>query len=145
MVSSDRVVAFATFNGSSSDKMSWMSEDRLIESSWEDLSDYMAEEPVVVSLQGRYCWQRQSFSWWRHHFPRYWPFCAGSSSVNSPRKDQGDAELWRFFLSVVEQIVEQTIETRWFEKPSRSLWRHCNVHTLFSSFNASGVTMTKLG
>ena len=37
MVSSERVVAFATLNGRGSDKMSWTSKDRLIESCWKEL------------------------------------------------------------------------------------------------------------
>ena len=105
MVSSDRVVAFATFNGHGSDKMSWMSKDRLIESSWEDLSDYIAEEPVVVSLQGRYCWQSLFFSWWRHQIETF------SALLALCHTGLSDAELWRFLWSVPEQIVEHTIET----------------------------------
>ena len=49
------------------------------------------------------------------------------SSVNSITK-ASDAELWYFLCSVPEQKVEQTILSRWFETPSLSLWRHCNVN-----------------
>ena len=54
MESSGDVVAFATFDGRGSDKMSWMSKERLIESSWEDLDDYKVTNPVVISLDERY-------------------------------------------------------------------------------------------
>ena len=108
MVSSDRVVAFATFNGHGSDKMSWMSKDRLIESSWEDLSDYIAEEPVVVSLQGRYCWQSLFF----HddviklkHFPRYWPFATQAWVMRN-----FDA----FFDLCLNKLLSTQSKRRWF-------------------------------
>ena len=42
------------------------------------------------------------------------------SPVNSPHKGL----LWCYFLSA----PEQTWKLRWFETPSRWLWRHCNVY-----------------
>ena len=57
---------------------------------------------------------------WKH-FPRYWPFVLGIH--RSPLTKASKAELWCFLLSAPE-----TNETPgWFETPSRSLWRHCNV------------------
>ena len=56
MESSGDVVAFATFDGHGSDKMSWMSKERLVDSSWDDLDDYKVTNPVVISLDGRYPW-----------------------------------------------------------------------------------------
>ena len=38
-----------------------------------------------------------------------------------------DAELSSFLWSEPQQTVEQTMETRWFDTPWRSLWRHCNI------------------
>ena len=38
-----------------------------------------------------------------------------------------DAEIWCFLWSAPEQTVHQTSRRRWFETPSRSLWRHSNA------------------
>ena len=65
---------------------------------------------------------------WKH-FPRYWPFVRRiyRSPVDSPQKDQ-----WRraFIFSLVCAWTNggaNTSRRRWFETPSRSLWRHRNV------------------
>ena len=44
-----------------------------------------------------------------------------------PHTKASDAELWRFLWSAPKQTVEWAIETRWFETPSHSLWRHCHI------------------
>ena len=54
MVTSGSVVAFAIFNATDSDKMTWMSTERLLTSSWNDIAEYMAIKPVTVSVLGRY-------------------------------------------------------------------------------------------
>ena len=61
---------------------------------------------------------------WKH-FPRYWPFVRRIhlSQVDSPHKDQWRGAL--MFLSVPKRLRKQSWH-RWFETPSRSLWRHCN-------------------
>ena len=51
--SSGEVVAFATFDGHGSDKMTWMNQNRLMDCSWDDLAEYMDAKPVAVSLEGR--------------------------------------------------------------------------------------------
>ena len=38
-----------------------------------------------------------------------------------------DGGLWCFLWSAPEQTVEQKSRRRWFETPSRSLWRHCKA------------------
>ena len=43
-----------------------------------------------------------------------------------PRTKASDAELWCFLWSAPAPRVEQTMETRWFETPSRSLCGHVN-------------------
>ena len=74
----------------------------------------------------------EDFHWYGHddiiqwkHFPRYWPFVRGihRPSVNSPHKDQ-----WRgaLMFSLIQQLSKQG-RRWWFETPSRSLWRHCNM------------------
>ena len=59
---------------------------------------------------------------WKH-FPHYWPFVRGihRSPVNSPNKGQ-----WRGALDVFFDLSKQSWGW-WFETPSDSLWRHCNV------------------
>ena len=58
-------------------------------------------------------------------FPRHWPFVRGihRSPVNSTRKGQ-----WRGALMFPgNQALSKQWRCRWFETPSRSLWRHCNA------------------
>ena len=61
---------------------------------------------------------------WKH-FSRYWPFVRGirRSPVDSPHKGQ-----WRgaWIFSLICRLSKQSI-SRWFETPSRSLWRHCHA------------------
>ena len=47
-------VAHAVFNATNCDKMDWMSSDRLLTSSWSDVTEYMTLKPVTVSVVGRY-------------------------------------------------------------------------------------------
>ena len=54
MFDSGSRVAFAVFNATGLDKMSFMRDDRLIMSSWSDIKDYMAIKPVTISVDGRY-------------------------------------------------------------------------------------------
>ena len=56
------------------------------------------------------------------------PLCAEFTGHRwFPRTKASDAEPWCFLWSPPEATVEQTWIRRWFETPSRSLWRHCNV------------------
>ena len=55
---------------------------------------------------------------WKH-FPRYRPFVRGVHG--SPQSFDVV-----FLFTPEPTTVEQTMETPWFETPSRSLWRHCN-------------------
>ena len=61
---------------------------------------------------------------WKH-FPRYWPSVRGiqRSTVNSLTK-ASDVE---FSLICLKKRLSKQLIRRWFEKPSRSLWRHCNL------------------
>ena len=50
------------------------------------------------------------------------------SPVNSPHKGQWrGASMFFFYLRRNQQLRKQW-RRRWFETPSRSLWRHCNVN-----------------
>ena len=61
------------------------------------------------------------------HFPRYRPFLRESTGHRwIPHTKTNDTELWCFLWSAPGQTLEQTIQTRWFETPSRSLWRQYN-------------------
>ena len=70
---------------------------------------------------------------WKH-FPRHWPFVRGihRSSLNSPQRPV----TWSFdvfFDLRLNQELSKQWRRRWFEAPSRSLWRHCNVAAKLAS------------
>ena len=57
------------------------------------------------------------------------------SSVNSSHKGRWRGALF-FYLRLNKRLSKQS-RSRWFETPSRSLWRHCNVvrHRMMHSCN----------
>ena len=59
------------------------------------------------------------------HFPRHWPFVREIHLwlVNSPVTRCFDVS---FYLHLNKRLSKQSWGW-WFETPSRSLWRHCNV------------------
>ena len=63
---------------------------------------------------------------WKH-FPRYWPIVRGihRSPVNSHHKGQWRGALM-FTLICPNKLLSKPLRRRWFDTPSRSLWRHCN-------------------
>ena len=66
---------------------------------------------------------------WKH-FPRYWPFVRGiyRSPMNSPHKGQLCGALMFSLIWVLKKRLSKQSWGWWFETPSRSLWRHFNVH-----------------
>ena len=64
---------------------------------------------------------------WKH-FLCCWPFMRGihRSPVNFPHKDQWRGALMFFYLRPNKWLSKQW-RRLWFETPSGSLWRHCNV------------------
>ena len=46
-----------------------------------------------------------------------------------PLTKESDAELSCFFYLSLNKRLSKRSTRRWFETPSRSLWRHCNVET----------------
>ena len=64
---------------------------------------------------------------WKH-FPRYWPFVRGihfvTGDLHSQRPVTRSFDVF-FDLCLNKGLKEQSLG-RWFETPSRSLWRHCN-------------------
>ena len=85
---------------------------------------------MILHLRGLNCGNKLT-SLWRHqrkHFPRYWSFVRGIHWLPwIPLTKASDAELWCFLWSAPEQTSRKQSRRRWFEMPSRSLWRHCNV------------------
>ena len=73
-----------------------------------------------------------NISWWRHqmkHFPRYWPFVRGNSSVTGRLPSQRPVT-WTldvFFAMRLNKRWSKQSRRRWFETSWRSLWRHRNI------------------
>ena len=65
---------------------------------------------------------------WKH-FPRYWPFVQGihQSPVKSPHKGQWCGALMFSLICALNKRLSKQSWGWWFDTPSRSLWRHCNV------------------
>ena len=65
---------------------------------------------------------------WKH-FPCYWPFVRGihRSPGNSPHRGQWRGAL--IFSLRLNKRLSKPARCRWFETPSRPLWRHCNDRT----------------
>ena len=64
------------------------------------------------------------------HFPRYLPFVRGiyGSPVNSLHKGQWRGALMFSLICAFNKLLSKQSWGWWFETPSRSLWRHCNVN-----------------
>ena len=65
---------------------------------------------------------------WKH-FPRYWPFVQGIHRwlVNSLHKGQWRGALMFYLICALNKWLSKQSRGWWFETPTRSLWRHCNV------------------
>ena len=74
---------------------------------------------------------------WKH-FPCYMPF------VRWIRKDQRHAALISYFICAWTNVKAKNSRRRWFETPSRSLWRHCNLvsHSAHTDKNIEGCWWT---
>ena len=61
-------------------------------------------------------------------FPRYWDFVGGihRSPVNSTHKGQCRGALIFSLICTLNNRLSKQSRCWWFEKPTRSLWRHCN-------------------
>ena len=70
-------------------------------------------------------------SWWRHRmgtFSALLEFCAGNSPVTGESPTQRPVT-WSFdvfFDLCLNKWLSKQSWGRWFETPSRSLWRHCH-------------------
>ena len=76
--------------------------------------------------------QKTTLSWWRHQmetFSALLTFCENNPSVAGGFPSQRPMTLSfhvLFDLRLNKRLSKQS-RRRWFETPSRSLWRHCNV------------------
>ena len=84
-------------------------------------------------------------SWWRHQMKTFcrvtsplWGESTGLLTMTS------DVELWCFFDLRLYKRLSKYSDRRWFEVPSRSLWRHCNVLLRRSEWNAKIWNFTPL-
>ena len=70
---------------------------------------------------------------WKH-FLRYWPFVRGihKSPVNSLHKGQWRGALMFSLICALNKRLSKQEWGWWFEMPSRSLWRHCNVGVIMT-------------
>ena len=73
---------------------------------------------------------------WKH-FPSYWPFVRGihRSPVDSHHKGHLMRSSNDFFGLRLNKRLRKRSTRRWFESPSRSLWRHCHEMVLMVSSN----------
>ena len=70
-----------------------------------------------------YVWMKsKAFSWWRHHFRVTDPLW-GEFTGHRPVTRSFDV----FFDLRLNKRLSKQSWSWWFETPSRSLWRHCNV------------------
>ena len=83
-------------------------------------------------------------SWWRHQmeiFSALLALCVGvhRSPVNSPHKGQWRGALMFSLICALNKRLSKQSWDWWFETPSRSLWRHCNV----TGLSAAGLRAVK--
>ena len=66
------------------------------------------------------------------HFPRHWRFVRGihRSTVNSLHKGQWSGALVFSLICGLNKRLSKRSWGWWFQTPSRSLWRHCNVKSV---------------
>ena len=87
---------------------------------------------ILSFPRGDYRNQNVSCTWWRHLMETFSPLLAFSvwnSSVTGEFTTQRPATRCFdvFFDLRLNLQVSKQWRSRWFETPSRSLWRHCNV------------------
>ena len=76
---------------------------------------------------------------WKH-FPPHWPLWGEFTGDRwIPHTKSSDAELWFFFDLRLNKRLSKQFLRWWFDKPSRSLWRQCNVWNLLTCISSSGL------
>ena len=89
------------------------------------VTQHVADNTMLSGLRIR-------FAWWRHQmetFSALLALCAGKSSVTSefPTQRPVTRSFDVFFDLRLNKRLSKQSWSWWFETPSRSLWRHCNV------------------
>ena len=79
------------------------------------------------------------FSWWRHQietFSSLLALCVGDSPVTGefPTQRPVTRSFDVFFDLRLNKRLNKQSRLRWFETPSRSLWRHYNVESTFPKY-----------
>ena len=93
--------------------------------------------------------QWKDISWWRHQmetFSALLALCAGNLPVNCefPTQRPVTRSFDVFFnLRLVKRLSKQSWGW-WFETPSRSLWRHCNMAQLMNCRQLSCYEMCRI-
>ena len=109
---------------------------RFIEASQNELVQWLGAvsqqattDPVTKRTMVPYSLPRDDVTKWKH-FPCYWTFVWGIhwSPVNSPHKGQWHGALMFSLICVLNKQLSKQSWGWWFETPSPSLWRHCNVN-----------------
>ena len=86
---------------------------------------------LLEQRQLRYWW---CFVWWRHQmetFSASLALCVGNSPVigEFPSQSPVARSFGVFFDLGLNKRLSKQSRRRWFETPSRPLWRHCNGNT----------------
>ena len=92
---------------------------------------------LQLHLPGAIEWTHDDIFKWKH-FPCNWPFVWGihRSSVNIPSQRPVTRSFDVFFDLRLNKELSKQSRVQWFETPSCSLWRHCNV------FGCQGCTLS---
>ena len=90
------------------------------------MGDANVQSRYVVTFIQMVYYHDDVFKW--KYFPRYWPFVRGIQQwpVDSPHKGQWHGALIFSFIFLNKRLSKQ-LGLQWFETPSRSLRRHCNI------------------
>ena len=88
-----------------------------------------AETEISSSLwRNFHHWLHDDVIEWKY-FPCYWPFVRRITGDRwIPLTKVSDAEFDIFFDVRLDRRLSKQSRRRWFETPSRSLWRQCNVY-----------------
>ena len=66
--------------------------------------------------------------------------CGGGDSPVTGEFPASEAELWCFLCDLpLNKRLSKQSRRRWFETPSRTLWRHCNVSHMFRRDNGGDI------
>ena len=74
---------------------------------------------------------------WKH-FPCYWPFVRGTPVTGGFPSQRPVTQSFDIFLHLrLNKRLNKQLRRRWFDTPSRSFWRHCNVYPFCDLFPLS--------